>query len=114
MYRFFGYVAAVLSVVSVLQGCGGTNVVGSSVKPAKIVRAALPEISRNDSLRFKYFYYEALKQQMKGNYGAAYELMSNCLRINPNSAEAYYYLSGYEGVLNGDSAALQKIKRAAE
>ncbi|WP_288317482.1 tetratricopeptide repeat protein [Xylanibacter caecicola] len=114
MYRFFGYVAAVLSVVSVLQGCGGTNVVGSSVKPTKIVRAALPEISRNDSLRFKYFYYEALKQQMKGNYGAAYELMSNCLRINPNSAEAYYYLSGYEGVLNGDSAALQKIKRAAE
>lgn len=114
MYRFLGFVAAVLFAVSALQGCGARNVAGSSVKPAKNVHAVLPAISRNDSLRFKYFYYEALKQQMKGNYGAAYELFGNCLQINPNSAEAYYYLSSYEGVLNGDSAALQKIRRAAE
>lgn len=114
MYRFLGFVAAVLFAVSVLHGCGAQNVAVSSVKPAKNVHSQLPPVSRNDSLRFKYFYYEALKQQIKGNYGAAYELLCNCLRINPNSAEAYYYLSSYEGVLNGDSAALQKIRRAAE
>lgn len=114
MYRFLGFVAAVLFAVSVLHGCGARNVAVSSVKPAKNVHSQLPPVSRNDSLRFKYFYYEALKQQIKGNYGAAYELLCNCLRINPNSAEAYYYLSSYEGVLNGDSAALQKIRRAAE
>lgn len=114
MYRFLGFVAAVLFAVSVLHGCGVRNVAVSSVKPAKNVHSQLPPVSRNDSLRFKYFYYEALKQQIKGNYGAAYELLCNCLRINPNSAEAYYYLSSYEGVLNGDSAALQKIRRAAE
>ena len=114
MYRFLGFVAAVLLAVSVLHGCGARNVAVSSVEPAKNVHSQLPPVSRNDSLRFKYFYYEALKQQIKGNYGAAYELLCNCLRINPNSAEAYYYLSSYEGVLNGDSAALQKIRRAAE
>lgn len=114
MYRFLGFVAAVLFAVSVLHGCGARNVAVSSVEPAKNVHSQLPPVSRNDSLRFKYFYYEALKQQIKGNYGAAYELLCNCLRINPNSAEAYYYLSSYEGVLNGDSAALQKIRRAAE
>lgn len=114
MYRFLGFVAAVLFAVSVLHGCGARDVAVSSVEPAKNVHSQLPPVSRNDSLRFKYFYYEALKQQIKGNYGAAYELLCNCLRINPNSAEAYYYLSSYEGVLNGDSAALQKIRRAAE
>ena len=114
MYRFLGFVAAVLLAVSVLHGCGARNVAVSSVEPAKNVHSQLPPVSRNDSLRFKYFYYVALKQQIKGNYGAAYELLCNCLRINPNSAEAYYYLSSYEGVLNGDSAALQKIRRAAE
>lgn len=114
MYRFLGFVAAVLFAVSVLHGCGARNVAVSSVESAKNVHSQLPPVSRNDSLRFKYFYYEALKQQIKGNYGAAYELLCNCLRINPNSAEAYYYLSSYEGVLNGDSAALQKIRRAAE
>ena len=114
MYRFLGFVAAVLLAVSVLHGCGARNVAVSSVEPAKNVHSQLPPVSRNDSLRFKYFYYEALKQQIKGNYGAAYELLCNCLRITPNSAQAYYYLSSYEGVLNGDSAALQKIRRAAE
>lgn len=114
MYRFSGYVVAVLSAVFIFQGCGGKAVAVSPVKPAKNTVKALPPLNRNDSLRFKYFYYEALKQQMKGNYDAAYELLAHCLRINPNAAEAYYYISGYEGVLNGDSAALVKIKRAAD
>lgn len=114
MYRSLGYVTVVLFIVSVLSGCGGANIAVPSVKPIKSVNPVLPAISHNDSLRFKYFYYEALKQQMKGNYDAAYDLLNYCLFINPNSAEAYYYLSGYEEALNGDSAALVKMKRASE
>lgn len=114
MYRLLGYITTVLTAVSVLYGCSGRNVAVSSVKPAKKACPVLPAISHNDSLRFKYFYYEALKQQLKGNYDAAYELLNHCLRINPNSAETYYYLSSYDGAMKGDSAALATMKRATE
>ena len=49
----------------------------------------VPPISHNDSMRFKIFYFEAVKQQVAGNYDAAYDLLSHCLDINPNAAEAY-------------------------
>jgi len=112
MYKFLGYVTGCVWAVFLLLGCGCGDVAAASVKPAKNVRGVLPAVSHNDSLRFKYFYYEALKQQVAGNFSAAYELLDHCLRIVPNSAEAYYYLSGYDGVMKGDSAALVKMKKA--
>lgn len=74
----------------------------------------LPAISHNDSLRFKMYYYEAVKQQISGNYDAAYDLLEHCIGINPNAAEAYFMLSFYDGILKGDSAAFADVKKASE
>ena len=74
----------------------------------------LPGVSHNDSLRFKIYYYEAVRQQVAGNYDAAYDLLRHCISINPSAAEAYFMLSSYDGVLRGDSAALDDVKKAAE
>lgn len=77
-------------------------------------RKAIPAISHNDSLRYKVYFYEAVKQQVGGNLDAAYDLLRHCIEINPNAAEAYFMLSSYDGVLRGDSVALADVKIAAE
>ncbi len=60
------------------------------------------------------YYYEGIRQQISGNLDAAYDLFRHSLDINPGAAEAYFMLSSYEGVLQGDSVALEYIKKASE
>ncbi len=96
---------------------GGFPGAASPGKGTKAPRAqaapAAAAISHNDSLRFKVFYLEAIKQQVDGNYDAAYNILSHCLEINPGAAEAYFMLSLYDGILRGDSAALADMETAA-
>lgn len=79
-----------------------------------VARKTVPQLSENDALRFKYFYYEALNQQTQEHYDAAFELLRHCLTINPYAAEAYFSLSAYYSELQQDSMALDCMKRAAE
>ena len=114
MKRVFLHIVVCLSAAVAISGCGVSG--GVSRRLAGVERSArpVPSISHNDSLRFKMYYYEGVRQQVDGNYAAAYDLFRHCLGINPNAAEAYFMLSSYEGVLHGDSAALVYVKKASE
>ncbi len=70
-------------------------------------------LSDNDARRFSYFYLEAVRQQEKGNYAAAFDLLRHCLEINPSSAETYFLLSSYYVELGEDSTVLSCMERAA-
>lgn len=63
--------------------------------------------------RFDYFYLEAEKQRLAGNYGSAAELYRHCLDINPDAPEALYSLSVILLNLRQDSVALDMLQRAA-
>ena len=52
-------------------------------------------LNHNDDQRMKYFFYEAVEQQNKGNYDAAFDLLTHCLTINPNAAEVYFTIASY-------------------
>ena len=108
------HIVVCLSTAVAISGCGVSG--GVSRRLAGVERSArpVPSISHNDSLRFKMYYYEGVRQQVDGNYAAAYDLFRHCLGINPNAAEAYFMLSSYEGALHGDSAALVYVKKASE
>ena len=67
----------------------------------------------NTSQRFKYFYLEAINQQNKGNYAAAFDLLNHCQEINPNAAEVYFMRSAYYSMLKNDSLMVADIERAA-
>ena len=103
-----------LSAALLAASCGGTRNVGTTDTPASATAVSLPAISHNDSLRFKIYYFEAIKQQSSGNFDAAYDLLRHCLDINPNAAEAYFMLSFYDGILKNDSTAVADVKKAAE
>lgn len=114
MNRLTAYIFCALFTVALMSGCGhGRSIqaqAGGKDRPA----VTLTPLSHNDSLRFKIYYFEAVKQQVGGNYDAAYDLLRHCLEINPYAAEAYFLISSYNGVLKGDSAALADVKKAAE
>ena len=70
------------------------------------------------SLRYDSYFLQALVQREKGNADAAFDLLQHCIKINPQAAEAYYFLAQYYQILRGDSANLktaqQYIMKAAE
>lgn len=114
MTRNILHLVICLSAALLAASCGGTQNVGTSGTPAKTTAVSLPAISHNDSLRFKIYYFEAIKQQSSGNFDAAYDLLRHCLDINPNAAEAYFMLSFYDGILKNDSTAVADVKKASE
>ena len=103
-----------LLAVASLSGCGPHTASSPQSAASVAVAGASAGVSHNDSLRFKMYYYEAVRQQAAGNLDAAYDLFRHSLAINPSAAEAYFMLSSYEGVLQGDSAALAYVKKASE
>lgn len=103
-----------MALTVIMVGCGSKGVVAAQPEGHSVPVMHLPAISHNDSLRFKMYYYEAVKQQISGNYDAAYDLLEHCIGINPNAAEAYFMLSFYDGILKGDSAAFADVKKASE
>jgi tetratricopeptide (TPR) repeat protein len=50
-------------------------------------------ISGKDTVTFETYYYEALNQKLKGNYGKAVELLRKSLRFQPNNADVQFELS---------------------
>lgn len=73
-----------------------------------------PVLSHDDSLRFNYYFLEAINQQHRGNYDAAFDLLRHCQRINPAAAETYYFLAPYYGEMKQDSMVVESFKKAAE
>ena len=70
-------------------------------------------LNHNDDQRMKYFFYEAVEQQNKGHYDAAFDLLNHCLTINPNAAEVYFTIASYYTELGRDSMAMHSMERAA-
>ena len=70
-------------------------------------------LNHNDDQRMKYFFYEAVEQQNKGNYDAAFDLLNHCLTINPNAAEVYFTIASYYTELGRDSMAMHSMERAS-
>lgn len=71
-------------------------------------------VSQADKRKFDYLFLEALMQREKGNNAAAYDLLRHCIEINPESAEAYYYLAQYYIWLKDSDKGMACFKRAAE
>ena len=70
-------------------------------------------LSYEDSLRYDYFFLEAIRQQNAGHYDAAYDLLSHSLDINPQAAEGWYFMSMYQSEMGNDSLAQVSMERAA-
>ena len=69
-------------------------------------------LNDDEQRKFDYFFIEACRQKMKGDYPKAATLYQNSLQINPNSAAAHFEL-GKILLMSGDSKnAIELLNRA--
>ena len=82
-------------------------------KKAELSNVVAP-LSYADSMRYNSFFMESVVAAGAGRYASAYDLLRHCLEINPNAAEAYYFLSTYQSELKQDTLAMQSMEKAAK
>lgn len=100
-------------VVIMLVMCGTLQAFPRKDKQLKPVPVVTSKLSRNDGLRFEYFYIEAARQQSAGHYDAAFDLLQHALSINPQASEAYFELASYYSAMKNDSLGLVCLEKAA-
>lgn len=80
----------------------------------KIAPSAGKEVKEQeyDVAKFDYFYVEAVKQKLMGNFGDALKYFEQCIKINPRSDAAYYQM-GQVIASGGDIGTAKKYVRKA-
>ncbi|MFH0841682.1 MAG: tetratricopeptide repeat protein [Bacteroidota bacterium] len=77
------YLSEILLVIFlILISCGN-----------KTTPSAVQIIKDYDSVKFDYFFVEAVKLKVLGNVGEALKFFEQCLKINPESGAAYYQMA---------------------
>ena len=63
--------------------------------------------------KYDYYFLEAMVQRQKGNHDAAFDLLQHCIELNPQAAEAYFYLAQYYAGMKNSVKPLEYIQKAA-
>ncbi len=71
-----------------------------------------PSYTHTTSTDYNRFFLEALRLENKGDYPAAFDLLSRCIALDSLAPEAFYILGVYYSDLGLDSLADMSLKRA--
>ena len=63
---------------------------------------------------YSLFFLEAVCQRGKGNHDAAFDLLQHCVTLNPEAAEAWYFLAQYYGSMKQQDKMLDCLVKAYE
>lgn len=63
---------------------------------------------------YSLFFLEAVCQREKGNHDAAFDLLQHCVTLNPEAAEAWYFLAQYYGSMKQQDKMLDCLVKAYE
>ena len=64
------------------------------------------------SRRYDILFHEAMLQRQKGHHDAAFSLLLRCLELQPQAAEAHFFVAQYHDEMKRDSLALLSYQRA--
>ena len=74
-----------------------------------------PQISNLKSqTSYNSFFLEAVCQREKGNHDAAFDLLKHCVTMNPEAAEAWFFLAQYYGTMKQQDKMLDCLVKAYE
>ena len=77
-----------------------------------LVLACFGQVSAQDRT-YDHFFLEAMVQRQKGNNDAAFDLLRHCVELNPEAAEAWYFLAQYYNALKDQEKSQACIQKAA-
>ena len=70
--------------------------------------------SAQEAQGYDEFFLQAICEREKGNHDAAFDLLQHCIRLNPEAAEAYFFIAQYYGSMKQNEQALACLERAYE
>lgn len=111
--RLASSAVAVVAILMLSASCDTPKSISVKQAISGEKNVVVEPLNHNYDQRMKYFFYEAVEQQNKGNYDAAFDLLNHCLTINPNAAEVYFTIASYYTELGRDSMAMHSMERAA-
>ena len=69
--------------------------------------------AQSNERTYDHFFLEAMMQRQKGNNDAAFDLLRHCVELNPEAAEAWYFLAQYYNALKDQEKSQACIQKAA-
>ncbi len=98
--------------------CFGTITLIFFLFSGNLFSQVLPKESwkKNEVIRRKadYFYYEALREKVKGNYAEAFDLFQYCNALDSTNATVLVELGAYYSFLGDNSKSYEYLKKAVE
>ncbi|TAJ11226.1 hypothetical protein DMA11_17750 [Marinilabiliaceae bacterium JC017] len=94
-----------------LLGCKSVGSITEKSEEEIIKPVQLDELQQR---KFDYFFYEANREKMKGNYEKAAMYYSECLKINPTSSASMYELANIYLMSNAFAKAQGLLERAVK
>ncbi len=109
----YGLLSGCLLSLALLCGaCGSArNTVNAKEKD---MRASEMRLTPEEERKFEYFFLEANRYKLKGEYDTAYEMYSRCLDICPGSASVLYEMAHFSLFLNQPEKAREQLEKAVE
>ena len=83
----------------------GWSIMASAQEPSKL---------QTPNSTFNHFFLQAICEREKGNHDAAFELLEHCIELNPEAAEAHYFIAQYYSSMKNQEKALASLERAYE
>ena len=74
----------------------------------------MPVLSYEDSVKYNTLFLDAILAEAADKTDSAYTLLKQCIELNPNAAEAYYFLAPFESDKKNDSLAIAYLTKAVD
>lgn len=97
-------------LVVTLAACGSAGKTLSSHDSA--AEKEQPVLAPEAQRRLDYYYLEAMRQKLKGNYSEAFALLNHCLEMQPRSGAVLYELFHFYRVLGWEAKCEEVLKQA--
>ncbi|MDR0891717.1 MAG: tetratricopeptide repeat protein [Mediterranea sp.] len=97
-----------LGLALLIGSCGTT----SKVKKDSVPTATRHELSAEQQRKYDYYFLEAVRQEQKLDYTAAFGMLKHCLDIDPEAASALYEMSHYYQYLRQTPKAQAVLEKA--
>ena len=65
-------------------------------------------------MRYNRMFLDAIIDELADRYDSAYQKLNRCIALNPNAAEAYYFLATLDTTSRGDSLRIERLSQAVK
>ncbi len=97
------------------EGCPKDGMVGVSATTSPLTGySSFPKEESDSQRRYDYFFLEATRLKMQGEYDAAFEMLQHCLAIDPDAPSALYEVAQYYIYLKQVPQGIAALERAVQ